>query len=150
MGHHHNETYPKHDNHLALSDADYHHHKSDIWKTTILLSVVTIVEVAFAIWYEKSLIPNYGAPLWVLRLFLVAMSLFKAAYIMAVFMHVKHETKAFILMITIPFTLFIWMIISFIYDGNDWNGRNRSRFGEKPHPSVLKQHGGIVVEHGHH
>jgi cytochrome c oxidase subunit 4 len=149
MGHQHNETYPKHDNHLALNDADYSHHKTDIWKTTGILSFVTIAEVLFAIYYEKSLIPA-GAPLWILQLVLVVMSLLKAGFIMAVFMHVKHETRAFILTIMIPFSLLIWMIISFIYDGNDWNGRNKKRFGEKPHPSVLKQHGGVVVDHGHH
>ncbi|MBL7789291.1 MAG: cytochrome C oxidase subunit IV family protein [Chitinophagales bacterium] len=149
MGHHHSDTYPKHDNHLALTDGDYKHHKADIWKTTGILSFVTVFEVGFAIWYEKSLIPG-GAPLWALQLTLVVLSLLKAGYIMAVFMHVKHETRAFILTILVPFSLLIWMIISFIYDGNDWNGRNNNRFGDKPHPSVLKQHGGVVIEHGHH
>jgi len=145
MGHHHNESYPKNENHLAISDADYKHHKADIWKTTAILSFVTVFEVAFAIVYEK-----FGGPLWFLQLMLVALSLLKAGFIMAAFMHVKHETRAFVLTILVPFSLLIWMIISFIYDGNDWNGRNKNRFGEKPHPSVLKQHGGVVVDHGHH
>ena len=149
MGHHHNETYPMNENHLALSDGDYKHHKTDIWKTTGILSVVTVAEVLFAIWYEKSLIPS-GAPLWILQVVLVVMSLLKAGFIMSVFMHVKHEAKTFILTILIPFSLLIWMIISFIYDGNDWNGRNKKRFGEKPDASVIRQHGGIVVEQGHH
>lgn len=148
MGHHHNETYPLHDNHLALSDSDYKHHKADIWKTTAFLSFVTVFEVVFAIVYEKYFMP--GAPLWALQLVLVVLSLVKAGFIMYIFMHVLHETRAFKYTILVPFTLLIWMIISFIYDGNDWNGRNKKRFGEKPHPSVLKQHGGIVVEHGHH
>jgi len=42
MGHNHNEKYPKNDNHLAMSEADYKHHKTDVFKTTILLSAVTI------------------------------------------------------------------------------------------------------------
>lgn len=149
MGHSHSETYPKHENHLALSESDYKHHKSDIWKTTAILSFVTVFEVGFAIWYEKSLIPS-GAPLWALQLVLVVLSLVKAGYIMYIFMHVLHEKRAFKYTILVPFTLLIWMIISFIYDGNDWNGRNKRRFGDKPHPSVLKQHGGVVIEHGHH
>jgi hypothetical protein len=66
---------------------------------------------------------------------------------MAVFMHVKHETRAFILSITDSFYLVIWMIIAFLYDGNDWNGRNKARFGEKPHPSIIKQHGGSSGSH---
>lgn len=146
MGHHHNETYPKNDNHLAMSEADYKHHKTDVFKTTILLSAVTIIEVIVAIYYEKTLIPA-GWPLGLLRIFLIVASLVKAVYIMAVFMHVKHETRAFILCISIPFALFIWMIISFLYDGDDWNGRNKARFSEKPHPSVIKQHGGVESHH---
>jgi len=146
MGNHHNETYPKNDNHLAMSEADYKHHKADVFKTTILLSAVTIIEVLVAIYYEKNLIPA-GWSVGLLRVFLIVASLVKAVYIMAVFMHVKHETRAFILSITIPFTLFIWMIIAFLYDGDDWNGRNKARFSEKPHPSIIKQHGGVVSHH---
>ena len=131
-------------NHLAISDEDYKHHKSEILKTTALLSFITVFEVIFAIVYEKWF-PT--APMLVLRIGLVVMSLLKAGYIMAVFMHVKHETRAFILSITIPFTLFIWMIIAFLYDGDDWNGRNKARFSEKPHPSIIKQHGGIESHH---
>lgn len=146
MGHHHEETYPKHENHLAMSDHDYKHHKTDVWKTTIILSVVTIVEVIFAIYYERSLIPN-GAPLWLLRLFLIVMSLLKAGYIMAVFMHVKHETKSFIYTILIPFTLLIWMIIAFLYDGDAWNSNNSNRFGNKPHKTVIEKHSGVEAHH---
>jgi len=146
MGHHHNETYPKNDNHLTMTVEEYKHHKTDVWKTTLFLSAVTIIEVLVAIYYEKNLIPA-GWSVGLLRIFLIVASLVKAVYIMAVFMHVKHEKRAFILCITIPFTLFIWMIISFLYEGNDWNGRNKTRFGEAPHPSVIKQHGGIESHH---
>jgi cytochrome c oxidase subunit 4 len=137
--HHHQEKLP---NHLAMTEAEYKHHKSDVWKTTIILSIVTIVEVVFAIYYEKALIPA-GWPIGALRLFLVVASLVKAVYIMAIFMHVKHELKAMILTITIPFTLLIWMIISFISDGDSWNNMNNKRFGEKPHPSVIEDHKGV-------
>lgn len=146
MGHHHEDTYPKHENHMAMSQSEYQHHKADVWKTTIILSIVTIVEVVFAIYYERSLIPN-GAPLWALRLFLIVMSLLKAGYIMAVFMHLKHETKAFKWTILLPFTLLIWMIVAFLYDGDAWNSMNKNRFGEKPHPSVVTEHGGVVNHH---
>lgn len=145
MGHSHDE-HVKQENHLAMSEAEYKHHKTDVWKTTILLSIVTIVEVLFAIYYERSLIPN-GAPLWALRVFLIIASLVKAVYIMAVFMHVKHEKKSFILTITIPFTLLIWMIIAFMGDGNSWNHNNKSRFGEKPNPAVVEQHKGVEKHH---
>lgn len=124
MSHDH-EHKPAH-NHLAVSEEEYKHHKADIWKTTILLSFVTIFEVAFAIVYENWF-PN--APKIVLRLGLVFMSLLKAGYIMAVFMHVKHEKKHMIFTIMFPFTLLIWMIISFMLDGNAWHELRHLRFG---------------------
>lgn len=144
MGHH--EEHKKLPNHLAMSESDYKHHKSDVYKTTIILSIVTIVEVIVAIFYEKSLIPM-GYPLWILRIFLIAASLVKAVYIMAVFMHVKHEKKGLIFTITVPFTLLIWMIISFLYEGNSWNSMNKGRFGEKPHVSVVEQNKGVEKHH---
>lgn len=144
MGHHHEEE--KQPNHLAMTNDEYHHHKSDVWKTTILLSIVTIVEVVFAIFYEKYLIPK-GWSLGILRLFLIVMSLLKAGYIMSVFMHVKHEKRAFILSILVPFTLLIWMIISFLMDGDSWNNYNQNRFGTKPDPTIQKEHGGVTHEH---
>lgn len=143
MGHHEEEKQP---NHLAMSDHDYKHHKSDVWKTTIILSIVTIVEVIFAIVYEKYLIPK-GWPQGLLRLFLVVMSLLKAGYIMAVFMHLKHETKSFIVTILVPFTLLIWMIIAFLMDGDSWNVYNKGRFGDKPDKSVVIDHSGVSNAH---
>jgi cytochrome c oxidase subunit IV len=142
MGNH--AEHVKQENHLAMSESEYKHHKTDVWKTTALLSFVTIFEVIFAIYYERSLIPQ-GAPLWALRVFLIIASLVKAVYIMAVFMHVKHETRSLILTITIPFTLLIWMIIAFLMEGESWNNNNTTRF--EPHPAVQKQHSGVVNEH---
>lgn len=136
----------KQENHLAMSQSEYKHHKADVWKTTIILSIVTIVEVVFAIFYEKTLVPQ-GWPESILRLFLVVMSLVKAIYIMAIFMHVKHEKKALIWTITLPFTLLIWMIIAFLMDGESWNTFNKSRFGDKPSAPVIEQHKGVSKEH---
>lgn len=124
MSHHdHHQPAP---NHLAVSEEEYKHHKADIWKTTALLSFVTVFEVVFAIVYEKWF-PN--APALVLRLGLVIMSLIKAGYIMAVFMHVKHEKKHMIFTIMFPFTLLIWMIIAFMLDGTAWHELRHLRFG---------------------
>ncbi len=145
MGHH-EET--KAVNHLAMSVDEYKHHKSEVWKTTILLSIVTIVEVVIAIFYERVLIPQ-GWSMGLLRVFLIVMSLLKAGYIMAVFMHLKHEKTAFILTILVPFTLLIWMIISFVYEGDYWFSQNTKRFG-RPEISVREQHKGVEENSAHH
>lgn len=147
MGHHHEEE--KLPNHLAMTQEEYKHHKSDVWKTTILLSIVTVVEVIFAIWYEKVGIAEYGWSNGPLRAVLVIMSLLKAGYIMAVFMHVKHEKKMFIVSILVPFSLLIWMIISFLYEGGSWGDNNKERFGDNPDVSIREQHKGVGHE-AHH
>jgi hypothetical protein len=49
----------------------------------------------------------------------------KAFYIVAYFMHLKHEMKNLIMTIVVPLALFIWFIIAFLYDGNSFkNLRN--------------------------
>jgi hypothetical protein len=49
----------------------------------------------------------------------------KAFYIVAYFMHLKHELKNLIMTIVVPLGLFIWFIIAFLYDGNSFrNLRN--------------------------
>jgi cytochrome c oxidase subunit IV len=87
---------------------------------------VTVFEVAFALVYE-SMFPN--APMIILRLGLVIMSLIKAGYIMLIFMHVGHEQKHMKLTIFLPFLLLIWMIIAFMSDGNAWHEMRHLRFG---------------------
>jgi hypothetical protein len=49
----------------------------------------------------------------------------KAFYIVAYFMHLKHEVKNLIMTIVVPLTLFVWFIIAFLADGNSFrNLRN--------------------------
>ena len=101
--------------HAPYTPEEYKHHKKDVMKTTVLLSIVTVVEVVVAILLEKN-----NSPKWILILFVSAMSLLKAGYIMAVFMHVKHETKGFRYTILVPFSLLIWAIIAFLWEGHSW------------------------------
>lgn len=131
------------ENHLAMTESEYKHHKTDVWKTTALLSFVTVFEVIFAIMYDKYSI----GPAWFLRLTLIVLSLLKAGYIMAVFMHLKHETKSFMITILVPFTLLIWMIIAFLMDGQSWHDFNQERFKKTPIEEIQKQHSGVVNEH---
>ncbi|MEI6313060.1 MAG: cytochrome C oxidase subunit IV family protein [Bacteroidota bacterium] len=99
-----------------LPEAEYKAGVKDVGKWIIILGVVTVVEVLFAIaWMEWFKLPKRP-----LNIILIFMSLFKAVSIMAVFMHVKHEKKGFILTIAIPFLFLIWAIIAFLWEGNCW------------------------------
>jgi hypothetical protein len=55
----------------------------------------------------------------------VILMMAKAFYIVAYFMHLKHEVKNLIMTIVVPLTLFIWFIVAFLADGNSFrNLRN--------------------------
>ncbi len=103
-----------------------HHHgdiKSDeskakvktIWKITLYLSIITIVEVAIGLYcfynHMPKTIPNIG---------FILLTLLKAGLIVSVFMHLGDEVKNMIMTILIPLALFFWFIIAFLYDGNFW------------------------------
>jgi cytochrome c oxidase subunit IV len=87
-----------------------------IWKVTALLSVVTIIEVAIGLWCYKST----AFPKGLANVFFILLTLFKAGYIVSVFMHLGDELKGMIMTILIPLTLFIWFIIAFLADGKFW------------------------------
>jgi cytochrome c oxidase subunit IV len=87
-----------------------------IWKVTAILSIVTIVEVAIGLYCYK----YTSLPKGVANFFFVVLTLFKAGYIVKVFMHLGDELKNMIMTILIPLTLFIWFIIAFLADGSFW------------------------------
>lgn len=85
-----------------------------IWKVFWILLVVTVIEVVMGMFFSHSM------PRGLLNTFFLVLTLFKAGYIVAVFMHLGDELKNFIVLILIPLTLFIWFIIAFLADGDFW------------------------------
>jgi cytochrome c oxidase subunit IV len=96
-----------------------HHHDviAEIKKVTIILSILTIVELVLGFWM-------IGITSESLRLaikgVIVILMMAKAFYIVAYFMHLKHELKNLIMTIVVPLALFIWFIIAFLSDGNSF------------------------------
>ncbi|MBL7766707.1 MAG: cytochrome C oxidase subunit IV family protein [Chitinophagaceae bacterium] len=86
-----------------------------IWVVTAILTVVTIVEVFLGLYGSHA-----GMPKWLINSFFIALTLFKAGYIVKVFMHLGDEFKNMILTILIPLTLFFWFIVAFLWDGSFW------------------------------
>ncbi|MFZ6025999.1 MAG: cytochrome C oxidase subunit IV family protein [Bacteroidota bacterium] len=95
---------------------------SEIKKVTIILSVLTIIELALGFWMIG--MESEGLRLAVKGAIIILM-LAKAFYIVGYFMHLKHEIKNLIMTIVVPLALFIWFIIAFLTDGNSFrNLRN--------------------------
>jgi cytochrome c oxidase subunit IV len=98
------------------------HGTGEIKKVTIILSVLTIVELLLGFWMMD--ITSEALRLAIKGSIIILM-MAKAFYIVAYFMHLKHELKNLIMTIVVPLGLFIWFIIAFLYDGNSFrNLRN--------------------------
>src|SRR3982750_1841267 len=119
--------------HQAMAEITFHHHIEDAYfkkrvkKTTILLSVITIIELAIGLaiyTIHKGENPSHLLVLMFKGLVCI-LTLAKAYYIVSVFMHLGDEIRNMIMTIVVPLMLFIWFIAAFIIDGNSYkNLRN--------------------------
>jgi hypothetical protein len=120
--------------HPAFEEVSFHHHTDDaefkrrVRKTTILLSVITVIELAIGLGIytiHKGANPNHTLVLMFKGLVCI-LTLAKAYYIVSVFMHLGDEIRNMIMTIVVPLMLFIWFIAAFIWDGNSYkNLRNK-------------------------
>ena len=103
-----------HDSHSAE-----HHHDviAEIKKVTIILSVLTIVELVLGFWMID--ITSEGLRL-AIKGAIVILMMAKAFYIVAYFMHLKFEKLGLIYAILVPLMFIIFFIIWMLYEGNFW------------------------------
>lgn len=83
-------------------------HIKKIWKTAGILALVTAVEFALAFTMPR------GALL--ISLFII-LTLVKAFYIVAEFMHLRHEVKTLIYTIIVPTVFVLWLIVALLMEG---------------------------------
>jgi cytochrome c oxidase subunit IV len=96
-----------------------------IWRTFRVLLVITVVELILAIGYYEMEFQNRHLVKHILNGVFIILTLTKAFYIIAEFMHLGHEIKNLILTLAMPALLFIWFIVAFLWDGNSYkNLRN--------------------------
>ncbi len=120
--------------HPAFEEVSFHHHTDDatfkkkVRKTTILLSVITVIELIIGLTIytiHKGESPNHTLVL-MFKGMVCILTLAKAYYIVSVFMHLGDEIRNMIMTIVVPLMLFIWFIAAFIWDGNSYkNLRNK-------------------------
>ncbi|MCE2704665.1 MAG: cytochrome C oxidase subunit IV family protein [Bacteroidota bacterium] len=120
--------------HPAFEEVTFHHHTDDatfkkkVKNTTILLSILTIVELAIGLIIynmHKGDAPNELLVL-MFKGMVCILTLAKAYYIVSVFMHLGDEIRNMIMTIVVPLLLFVWFIAAFIWDGNSYkNLRNK-------------------------
>jgi cytochrome c oxidase subunit IV len=108
--------------HAAASHTEPEFSTKPIWRTFWILLGITMVELILATIHLKTEFP----PKYVLNGIYLILTCAKAFYIIAEFMHLRHEIKNLIMTIAIPALLFVWFIIAFLWDGNSFKDlRNR-------------------------
>ncbi|MEP6466272.1 MAG: cytochrome C oxidase subunit IV family protein [Parafilimonas sp.] len=108
----------------------------EIIRVTIILSVLTGVELALG--FAMMHMPYEGLERHFFKGAILILMLVKAFYIVAYFMHLKHELRNLIMTIVVPLFLFAWFIIAFLSDGNSfkndkntWDRNHKERSQEK-------------------
>jgi cytochrome c oxidase subunit IV len=92
-----------------------------IWRTFWLLLVITCIELIVGMFIA----PHFHSLKLMFNILYIIFTGAKAFYIIAEFMHLRHEIKNMIMTIAVPALLFVWFIIAFLWDGNSYkNLRN--------------------------
>ena len=135
--------------HPAFEEVSFHHRTDDaefkrrVKKTTILLSVITIIELAIGLFIYTLHKSDVNRDFLILGFkgLVCILTLAKAYYIVSVFMHLGDEIRYMIMTIVVPLMLFIWFIFAFIYEGNSYkNLRNTCDLHFKE-TTMPKKHG---------
>lgn len=149
--------------HPAFEEVTVHHHTDDaefkrrVKKTTILLSVITIIELGIGLFINNLNKSDVNRDFLILAFkgVVCILTLAKAYYIVSIFMHLGDEIRNFIMTIVVPLMLFIWFIAAFLWDGGSYkNLRNKydkhfkestmpaTHHGENTHEVKPAPHGG--------
>ena len=117
-----------------------------IWRTFRVLLYITIFELILAISYYE--ITSLQTPTFkhILNGIFIILTLAKAFFIVAEFMHLGHELKNLIMTIVVPLLLFVWFIAAFLWDGNSYKNLRNEYDRNHYEQSKVKV---PETEHGH-
>jgi len=111
-----------------------------IWRTFWILSLLTGIELTIGLIIyniHKGEHPNTSLVL-AFKGMVCILTLAKAYYIVAVFMHLGSELRNMIMTIVVPLGLFVWFIIAFLWDGNSWKNLRNEYNGMPPSQQLEK------------
>lgn len=97
-----------------------------IWRTFRVLLYITLFELALAIGYYEITFSNPTLVKHLLNGVFAVLTLAKAFFIIAEFMHLRHEIRNMIMTIAIPALLFVWFLTAFLWDGNSYKNLRNS------------------------
>ncbi len=114
--------------------------RSEIIRTAWILAGLTAFEFLIAFTWEgisEAIGVDIETGRLMKNLLFIILTLFKAFYIVAYFMHLKHEVRRLIITILIPFTFVVWLIIGMMVEGSSWGKQTSSLDSSKEKIKVL-------------
>lgn len=81
-----------------------------IWKTAAILLAITVVEFIMAFTMDRGLL---------LYFLFIALTIWKAKYIMMEFMHLGDEVKPLFYSIIVPLIFLVWLVIALVKEGSE-------------------------------
>lgn len=124
-----------------------------VYKGMVLLGVVTLIEVIFSLFGKGHIIPGMENLSWVayvVGFIIIALSLYKAYFIVFEFMHMKHEAKGLAMTVLLPTLLLVWAVIAFFQEGTVWGEyrediKDRNAIESKEYFENSSTHEGVKV-----
>ncbi len=88
--------------------------RKTIWKVTLILTIITAVEVTLGAFIKQS------SDYWqIIKWLFIILTLVKAAYIVLSFMHLGEERKGLRYVILVPYFIFaLYIIFILLYEGS--------------------------------
>lgn len=124
--------------------------RKNIYKTTAILAAITTLEfiIAFGMTGESMYAIKVGI--------FVLLTIVKAYYIVAIFMHLGGEVKRLIMAIGIPFAFLVWLLIAMGKEGNSYGHLTTFKGTEQPQhventqiPAAHEEHTAPATEEKH-
>ena len=88
--------------------------RKEIYRVTIILSVITTIEVAMGMIFGKALFLDNQSVWDMIKLTYIGLTVVKAAYIVMVFMHLGEERKSIRWVILAPYFFFLLYLMFFL------------------------------------
>lgn len=132
-----------------MSNLSYEEAKKKVFLGFWILLGVTLLEVFISLLGKGHLIEGIKHINWLVAiaaLIIIALSIYKAKYIIYEFMHMGYEAKGLRVSVLLPTALLIWAIVAFFQEGNAWKNR-RNQIKEKNEKSLYEaEQQGFLLE----
>ena len=98
----------------------YEESVSGVWKGLGILAAVTVIEVVLSLLKAAEFAESIRPLIYIASLLIIALSIYKAYFIIYEFMHMGYEVKGLAMTVLLPTFLLLWALIAFFNEGDAW------------------------------